>query len=86
MKFANHLSKKDIQKVNQLRRANTKKDNPKPKRKKKDNLSHREIEKLMATYTMKLAKGLAIDVSLLIRWYGLLFLMWKAAHRGYSIK
>jgi len=49
MKFANHLSKKDIQKVNQLRRANTKKDNPKPKRKKKDNLSHREIEKLMGT-------------------------------------
>ena len=32
MKFANHLSKKDIQKVNQLRRANTKKDNPKLKR------------------------------------------------------
>ncbi|USK58115.1 hypothetical protein [Peribacillus asahii] len=47
MKFANHLSKKDIQKINQLRRANTKKDNPKPKRKKKDNLSHRAIEKLM---------------------------------------
>ncbi|MFJ8268519.1 hypothetical protein [Peribacillus asahii] len=47
MKFADHLSKKDIQKFNQLRREQ--KDKPKPKRKKKDGLSSRDIAELMGT-------------------------------------
>lgn len=45
MKFADHLSKADIQKFNQLRKADRNKKEHKPKPKEK--LSQRDIEELM---------------------------------------
>lgn len=53
MKFADHLSKADIQKVNQLRRASkNKKEKPKDNhktKKKNEKFSRRDIEDLMGT-------------------------------------
>lgn len=38
-------------------------------------------------YTMSPAnKGLAINMSLTIRWYGIPFLMWKVAHEDCNIR
>jgi len=54
MKFADYLSKEDIRKFNQLRRAarNKKEHKPvvtKPQLKKKENLSSRDLKELMGT-------------------------------------
>ncbi|MBS4188640.1 hypothetical protein KHA94_00200 [Bacillus sp. FJAT-49705] len=37
-------------------------------------------------YTLQPAKGMCINTSLVIRWYGLPFLMWKRAHEIKSFK
>jgi hypothetical protein len=51
MKFADHLTKEQIQKFNQLRRAERNKKENKPKHKsKKENLSYKDIEELMGTH------------------------------------
>ncbi len=47
MKFADHLSKNDIQKFNQLRRGSNNQSEPKPKANKIENLSHRDWEDIM---------------------------------------
>ncbi|MES1038964.1 hypothetical protein [Peribacillus simplex] len=46
MKFADHLSKSDIQKFNQLRRG-SKQSNPESKPKMKEELSFKDVEELM---------------------------------------
>lgn len=49
MKFAEHLTKADIQKFNQLRKAERNKKENKPKRN-KEKLSRKDIEELMGTH------------------------------------
>ncbi|WP_336863646.1 hypothetical protein [Peribacillus frigoritolerans] len=46
MKFADHLSKSDIQKFNQLRRG-SKQSKPESKPKRKEELSFKDVEELM---------------------------------------
>jgi hypothetical protein len=64
MKFADHLSKEQIRKFNQLRAAarghkDIPKTSPKTKKKKKENLSYRDLEDLMGTRrdTFKRVRG-----------------------------
>jgi hypothetical protein len=63
LKFIDHLSRDEIQKFNQLRHATRDKDNkediPKPKKKKKENFSYRELEEMMGTRrdTFKRVRG-----------------------------
>lgn len=54
MKFADHLTKQDIQKFNQLRKAERNKGQPSAKqttnKKSKEHLSYKDIENLMGIY------------------------------------
>ncbi|MFF2291205.1 hypothetical protein [Peribacillus butanolivorans] len=47
MRFADHLSKSDIQKFNQLRRQSNHQSKPESKPKRKEELSFKDVEELM---------------------------------------
>ncbi|MGM0776927.1 MAG: hypothetical protein ACQEXE_10375 [Bacillota bacterium] len=49
MKLADHLTKKEIQQFNQLRKGRRNRENPPAKPKRQENLSQRDWEEIMGT-------------------------------------